>query len=77
MKPGETIDDMYTRFTDVVNGLKGLGKSFLDFKLVNKILRSIPKSWDPKVTAIQETKDLNNFPFEELIGSLMTYEMMT
>ena len=24
---------------------------------------------------IQETKDLNNFPLEELIGSLMTYEM--
>ena len=30
---------------------------------------------DPKVTAIQEAKDLNNFPLEELIGSLMTYEM--
>ena len=24
---------------------------------------------------IQEAKDLNNFSFEELIGSLMTYEM--
>ena len=75
MKPRETIGDMFTRFTDVVNGLKGLGKSFSDFELVNKILRSLPKSWDPKVTAIQEAKDLRNFPLEELIGSLMTYEM--
>ena len=25
--------------------------------------------------AIQEAKDLNNFSLEELIGSLMTYEM--
>ena len=75
MKPSETIGDMYTRFTDVVNGLKGLGKGFSDFELVNKILRSLPKSWDPKITTIQEAKDLNNFPLEELIGSLMTYEM--
>ena len=75
MKPSETIGDMFTRFTDVVKSLKGLGKSFSDFELVNKILRSLSKSWDPKVTAIQEAKDLNNFPLEELIGSLMTYEM--
>lgn len=52
MKPSETIGDMYTRFTDVVNSLKGLGKSFSDFELVNKILRSLPKSWDPKVMVI-------------------------
>ena len=75
MKPSETISDMYTRFTNVVNGLKGHGKIFLDFELVNKILRSLPKSWDPKVTANQEAKDLNNFPLEELIRSLMSYEM--
>ena len=58
MKLSETIGDIYTRFMDVINGLKGLGKSFSDFELINKILRSLPKSWDPKVTAIQEAKDL-------------------
>ncbi|CAL9078878.1 unnamed protein product [Musa textilis] len=52
MTPSETIDDMYTRFMDVVNSLKSLGKSFSDFELVNKILRSLPKRWDPKVTVI-------------------------
>ncbi|CAL9106613.1 unnamed protein product [Musa textilis] len=66
---------MYTRFTDVVNSLKSLGKCFLNFELTNKILRSLPKRWDPKVTTIQETKSLNNYPLEELIGLLMTYEM--
>ena len=75
MKPSESIGDMYTRFTDVINGLKALGKNFSNFELVTKILRSLPKSWDPKVTAIQEAKDLKTFPLEELIGSLMTYEM--
>ncbi|CAL9079475.1 unnamed protein product [Musa textilis] len=75
MTPSETIDDMYTRFTDVVNSLKSLGKSFSSFDLVNKILRSLPKEWDPKITAIQESKNLNDYSLEELIGSLMTYEM--
>ena len=53
MKPSESIGDMYTRFTDVINGLKALGKDFTNFELVTKILRSLPQSWDPKVTAIQ------------------------
>ena len=52
MQPSETIGDMYTRFTDVVNNLRVLGKSFSNFDLVSKILRSLPKRWDPKITAI-------------------------
>ena len=72
IKPSESIGDMYTRFIDVINGLKALGKGFSNFELVTKILRSLPKNWDPKVTAIQEAKDLKTFPLEELIGSLMT-----
>ncbi|GAV62742.1 zf-CCHC domain-containing protein/UBN2 domain-containing protein [Cephalotus follicularis] len=43
--------------------------------MVRKILRCLPKSWMPKVTAIEEAKDLNTLPLEELLGSLMTHEM--
>ncbi|KAL6341663.1 hypothetical protein AAG906_032784 [Vitis piasezkii] len=42
---------------------------------VMKILRSLPSKWHTKVTAIQEAKDLTKLPMEELIGSLMTYEI--
>ncbi|RVX07060.1 hypothetical protein CK203_030468 [Vitis vinifera] len=34
-----------------------------------------PIKWHTKVTAIQEAKDLTKLPMEELIGSLMTYEI--
>ncbi|RVW71339.1 hypothetical protein CK203_059959 [Vitis vinifera] len=34
-----------------------------------------PSKWHTKVTAIQEAKDLTKLPMEELIGSLMTYEI--
>ena len=75
MKSIETIVEMYARFIDIINRLKSLGKSYSNDELVRKMLRSLPKSQEAKVTAIQEAKDLNTLPLENLLGSLMTYEM--
>ena len=71
----ESIISMYTRFTDIVNNLKNLGKVYTDADLCKKILRSLLRTWDSKVTAIQEARDLSTLKVEELIGSLMTYEI--
>nr|CAN82974.1 hypothetical protein VITISV_039523 [Vitis vinifera] len=62
-------------FTDIVNGLEALGKTYKESEKVMKILRSLPSKWHTKVIAIQEAKDLTKLPMEELIGSLMTYEI--
>src|SRR4051812_48024671 len=43
--------------------------------VVRKILRSLPKRFDMKVTAIEEAQDIRNMKVEELIGSLQTFEM--
>ena len=67
MKPNESIVEMFTRFTDVVNGLEGLGKRVSEQDKVSK--------WNSKTEAIEEAKNLKELPLEELIGSLMTYEM--
>ena len=75
MKDNETIVEMITRFTDLVNGLEALGKTYEESDKVMKILRSLPSKWHTNVTAIQEAKDLTKLPLEELIGSLMTYEI--
>ena len=66
---------MFTRFTDVVNGLEGLGKRVSEQDKVSKILRCLPPKWNSKMEAIEEAKNLKELPLEELIGSLMTYEM--
>ncbi|KAL6331617.1 hypothetical protein AAG906_011557 [Vitis piasezkii] len=66
---------MIIRFTDIVNGLEALGKTYKESKKVMKILRSLPSKWHTKVTTIQEAKDLTKLPMEELIGLLMTYEI--
>ncbi|RVW63045.1 hypothetical protein CK203_063236 [Vitis vinifera] len=45
-----------TWFTDIVNGLEALGKTYKESEKVMKILRSLPSKWHTKVTAIQEAK---------------------
>ena len=42
MKENETIVEMITRFTNIVNGLEALGKTYKESKKVMKILRSLP-----------------------------------
>ncbi|GAV68040.1 zf-CCHC domain-containing protein/UBN2 domain-containing protein, partial [Cephalotus follicularis] len=69
MHDNESISDMFTRFTTIINSLKNLGKSYPNHELVRKIL-----SWTPKVMAIEEAKDLSTLPLEQLLGSLMTHE---
>ena len=71
----ETVIEMYTRFTHVFNELKSLGKSFTTGELVRKIIRFLPQSWEAKVTAIQEAKDMHKITLDELIGNLQTYEL--
>ena len=44
MKSDETIMCMFTRFTDIVNNLKNLGKSYIDSELSKKILRSLSQT---------------------------------
>ena len=75
MKDNETIVEMITRFTDLVNGLEALGKTYEESEKVMKILRSLPSKRHTKVTAVQEAKYLTKLPLEELIESLMTYEI--
>jgi len=52
-----------------------LRKSFTIEELVRKILRFLPHSWEAKVMAIQEAKDMNKLSLDELIGNLQTYEL--
>ena len=49
----ETIVQMYSRFTNIINNLKALGKTHTQPELVHKILRSLPTTWIHKVSAIE------------------------
>jgi len=66
---------MYSRFQTLVSGLQILKKSFIASNHVSKILRSLPARWRPKVTAIEEAKDLSTLIVEDLISSLKVHEI--
>ena len=44
MKSDESITEMFTRFIDIINDLKSLGKVYPNNEQVRKILRSLPKT---------------------------------
>ena len=75
MVESESINEMYSRFTNIINSLKALGKTYTQPELIRKILRSLPATWIHKVSAIEESKDLDQYQLEELIRSLMTHEI--
>ncbi|KAH9736367.1 hypothetical protein KPL71_018074 [Citrus sinensis] len=74
MEQNESVYYMYTRFTDIVNTLGAIGKTFSNSEKVKKIIRSLRKEWRQKRTAIEEAKDLNILPIDDLVGSLISYE---
>ncbi|XP_070048841.1 uncharacterized protein [Nicotiana tomentosiformis] len=48
MKDDESIQDMHTRFTSIINELHLLGEIISRNKLVRKILSVLPGSWESK-----------------------------
>jgi len=61
MLKGETIAKVQKRFTHIINHLMSLDKTFEKEELNIKILKFLDRAWQPKVTAISESKDLTSF----------------
>ena len=74
MKNGETISELQTRFTHIVNHFFGLGKMFEDDELNIKILNYLTRTWEPNITMIKESKDLASMSMEALFKKLLAYE---
>ncbi|GJT34494.1 zf-CCHC domain-containing protein [Tanacetum coccineum] len=72
----ETIDCAFSRFNTIITSLKALDESFSSRNHVRKFLRALPSKWRPKVTAIEESKDLSKLSLDELVGNLKVYEVI-
>ena len=70
MSEDESFDSFYGKLNEVVIGKFNLGEKTEDSKIVRKILRSLPRSFRTKLTAIEESKDLDEIKVQELIDSL-------
>jgi hypothetical protein len=75
MKEDETVGKYFLKVEELVNSMKGLGEKIEDTFLVQKILRSLPDRFNPKVYAIEELNDLKILSIDKLLGTITAYEM--
>ncbi|VFQ98076.1 unnamed protein product [Cuscuta campestris] len=74
MKEGEKIDEMFDRFSKIINELHALKKTYANKDLVRKILRSLTPEWRSKADAIYKSIGVSNVTINGLRGNLKTYE---
>lgn len=74
MKNNESVQDFLSRVTKIVGQMKVFGEKISDQTVVEKVLRSLTSKFDHVVAAIEESKDLSQFSFVELVGSLQAHE---
>ena len=75
MKEDESFDEFYAKLKDIVNSAFNLGETIPEPKIVRKVFRSLPERFHAKITAIEESKDIDKIPLTELVGNLQTYEL--
>jgi hypothetical protein len=77
MKEDENIASYFLRVYEIVNAIIGLGEEIEESVIVQKVLRSLPMRFDPKMSAPEERVDLNSISMDELHGIFIAYEMRT
>ena len=75
MEEDESFDEFYAKLKDIMNSAFNLGETNPEPKIVRKVFRSLPERFHTKITAIEESKDIDKIPLTELVGNLQTYEL--
>ena len=75
MEEDESFDEFYAMLKDIVNSAFNLGEIIPEPKIVRKVLRSLPERFHAKITAIEESKDIDQIPLTKLVGNLQTYDI--
>ena len=57
--------------------MRGLEEKVKNANIEQKVLRSLPVRFDPKVSSLEERIDLATLEMDEIHGILITYEMRT
>jgi hypothetical protein len=77
MKEDENIAVYFLRFDETVNAIIGLEEEIKESIIVQKVLRSLPMRFDPKISVLEEISDLNSISMGKLHGIFIAYEMRT
>ena len=77
MKEDDNIASYFLRVDETINAIIGLGEEIKESIIVQKVLRSIPMRFDPKISTLEEKSDLKSTGMDELHGIFIAYEMKT
>ena len=59
MEEDESFDEFYVKLKDIVNSAFNLGETIPKLKIVRNVLKSLPERFHAKITAIEESKDID------------------
>ena len=68
MNEDENIATYFLRVDEVVKSIRGLGEKLEDSIIVKKVLISLLNRYDPKVSALEESRELKTLKMDELYG---------
>ena len=75
MKEDENIETYYLRVDEVVKYKKGVGEAIKDSIVIKKVLRTFSDRYDPKMSALEKSREMKTLKMDELQRILMSYEM--
>ena len=75
MEEDESSNEFYAMLKDIVNSTFNLEETILEPKIMTKVLKSLLERFHAKITAIEESKDIDKIPLIESVGNLQTYEL--
>ena len=70
MEEDESFDEFYAKLKDIVNSAFNFGETIPESKIVRKVLKSLSERFHAKITAVEESKDIDQIPLTELVGNL-------
>ena len=73
--PGEGISEVFERYNKLINNLNLHGKFYTIKEINRKFLLTLPVHLEHRITAIRESRDMNEVSLERIYGVLKTYEL--
>ncbi|BBH07811.1 hypothetical protein Prudu_019845 [Prunus dulcis] len=74
MRDDETLSGYLTRLNDLINQMKTFGEILPNARLVQKVLISLSKPYDPICLVIENTKNIETVELQEILAILKSQE---
>jgi len=74
MQEDKTIFKYSDRISLIINNIRLLGEDFPNSRIVEKVLVTLPKRFESKISSLEESKDLSKISLGELISVLQAQE---